>query len=89
MFFCVCHCAHRGADCQNRGAESHGRNDAEMAVRKVDKQRRTYYEFYTDKEWGAAESYNLTVDSSQFGIEGTAQMLEEIVRQFMAGCWKP
>ena len=65
------------------------RNDAEMAVRKVDKQRRTYYEFYTDKEWGAAESYNLTVDSSQFGIEGTAQMLEEVVRQFMAGCWKP
>lgn len=64
------------------------RNDAEMAVRKVDKQRRTYYEFYTDKEWGAAESYKLTVDSSQFGIEGTARMLEEIVRQFMEGGWE-
>ncbi len=64
-------------------------SDAEMAVRKVDKQRRTYYEFYSDKEWGSAESYDLTVDSSQFGIEGTALMLEEIVRQFMAGCWTP
>ena len=63
-------------------------SDAEMAVRKVDKQRRTYYEFYTDKEWGAAESYKLTVDSSQFGIEGTARMLEEIVRQFMEGGWE-
>ncbi|HIQ73048.1 MAG TPA: cytidylate kinase-like family protein [Candidatus Cottocaccamicrobium excrementipullorum] len=54
-------------------------DDAEMAVRKVDKQRRTYYDFYTDKSWGEAGSYMLAVDSSLFGIQGTAELLKEVI----------
>ncbi len=51
--------------------------DARAAVDKVDRQRRDYYNHYTGKSWGGPESYQLTVDSSVLGIEGTVRALEE------------
>ena len=54
--------------------------DAAAALEKVDRQRAVYYNFYTGKQWGAPESYHLTVDSSILGIEGTARLLEDKIK---------
>ena len=54
--------------------------DAAAALKKVDRQRAVYYNFYTGKQWGAPESYHLTVDSSILGIEGTARLLEDKIK---------
>lgn len=43
--------------------------DVQKLMRKKDKGRRAYYRFYTDAEWGDANSYDLTLDSSTLGTE--------------------
>lgn len=53
--------------------------DAVEMMHKTDRTRASYYNFYTDRDWGATESYHLTIDSSLMGIEKTAELLEEFV----------
>lgn len=48
-------------------------------MHKTDKRRAAYYNFYSNKDWGATESYHLTIDSSLMGIEKTAEMLQNFV----------
>ena len=61
-------------DCDTREA-------AEKRSDKMNKLRAEYYNFYTDKLWGHAESYDLSIDSSLLGIEGTAQLIVEFVKR--------
>lgn len=49
---------------------------AEKLVRKVDKERRTYYEYFTDKKWTKMDQYNLCIDSSRFTREQIVQMIK-------------
>lgn len=43
--------------------------------------RASYYNYYTSKKWGAAESYDLCINSSLLGIERTAELIEQIIRE--------
>ena len=54
---------------------------AKESIRKTDKNRASYYNYYSSKEWGDAKSYDLCIDSSLLGIEGTVDLLEELVRR--------
>lgn len=54
---------------------------AEDAVAKMDKQRATYYNYYTGKQWGAAQNYHLCVDSTAIGIDNTADLLRRYIEQ--------
>ncbi len=49
--------------------------EAEKAVEKMDKTRRSYYQYFTEKRWGGREGYDLMVDSSILGIEKTADLI--------------
>lgn len=55
--------------------------EARELVRKMDKTRPNYYNFYSDKEWGVASSYHLSVDSSLLGVEGTVDFIEQFVKK--------
>lgn len=48
---------------------------AKDMILKSDKKRATYYNYYTNKKWGAAESYELCLDSSKLGIQGTSDAI--------------
>ena len=48
---------------------------AEELIRKVDKSRSSYYNYYTDNTWGAAESYDLCINSSLYGAESTVEAI--------------
>lgn len=48
-------------------------------IKKTDKRRSSYYNYYSNKKWGAAESYNICLDSSLLGIDGTAKAIEQLV----------
>jgi len=50
-------------------------------IRKMDKTRPNYYNFYSDKEWGVASSYHLSVDSSLLGVGATVDFIEEFVKK--------
>ena len=53
--------------------------EAEEYIRKADKSRASYYNYYTDKIWGAAESYDLCISSSVYGIDETTAFIREFV----------
>ena len=46
---------------------------------KTDKKRASYYNYYTNKKWSDAESYELCLTSSELGIEGTAKAIIDYV----------
>lgn len=56
--------------------ESLTERQAEEQCVRNDKRRRSYYDFYTDRTWGTASSYHLTIDTSRLGIEATAAFLK-------------
>lgn len=50
-------------------------NEVEEFINKADKSRFAYYNYYTDKVWGAAASYDLCVNSSYYGIKATVDYI--------------
>ncbi|MBD5156206.1 MAG: cytidylate kinase-like family protein [Butyrivibrio sp.] len=56
-------------------------NKARDLIVKTDKKRANYYNFYSNKKWGDSRSYDLCIDSSKLGIDGTVAMLKEYVKQ--------
>lgn len=54
---------------------------ADSLMRKKDSTRETYYNYYTFGNWGVASNYDLCVDSSVLGIEGTADMIIDFCRR--------
>jgi len=54
-----------------------GKSDAEIQshIAKIDKKRSKYYTYYTDRTWGKATTYNLCIDSSILGIDGTVDLI--------------
>lgn len=75
------------SDYQSRVARVMKRNDlseneAIARIRKTDKNRAHYYEQYTDKPWGNAANYDISLSSSYFGIEGTAKLIAEIAENY-------
>lgn len=41
--------------------------------------RANYYNYYTSKKWGAAQSYDMCINSSLLGIERTAEVIAQII----------
>lgn len=54
-------------------------NKAKDLIIKTDKKRASYYNYYTNKRWADAESYELCLNSAALGVEGTAKVIEEYV----------
>lgn len=48
---------------------------AKDMIMKNDKKRASYYNYYTNKRWGASEGYDLCLDSSKLGVRGTADAI--------------
>ena len=53
-------------------------------INKTDKSRASYYNYYTNKKWGAAESYDLCVNSGCLGYDGAIRTIIEAVKIFDA-----
>ena len=52
---------------------------AKDMIQKRDKQRSSYYNYYTNKRWGDANSYQFCLDSSKLGIEGTVDAILKLI----------
>ncbi|MDE6429830.1 MAG: cytidylate kinase-like family protein, partial [Duncaniella sp.] len=53
---------------------------AEAMARKTNKWRADYYNFFTDKTWGDAKSYHLTLDSSLMTMEQNVELVKAYLR---------
>ena len=52
---------------------------AEETIRKADKQRATYYNYYATGDWGDAKNYHLCLDTGALGIEGAVELIRRAV----------
>ncbi len=55
-------------------------SEAKDLIEKTDKRRANYYNFYTGAKWGRYENYDLLIDASIMGIEGTAQLIADAAK---------
>ena len=57
-------------------------NKAKDMITKKDRQRQSYYNYYSSKKWGASDSYDLSVNSSILGVDGTVNLLKQFILDF-------
>lgn len=70
------------ADRAKRIVEVYGETDRapEKRLQEKDKKRAINYRYYTEREWGRADNYHMTLDSSAFGIEGCVNIILNILK---------
>ncbi|MGP1350520.1 MAG: AAA family ATPase [Hoylesella marshii] len=56
---------------------------AEKLINSIENERSSYYNYYTGKKWGHSTSYDICVNSSILGIEGTEQLLVDYIKKRM------
>ena len=54
-------------------------SSARTLIRKTDKKRASYYNFYTSKDWGTSQNYDITINAAVLGVDKTAALLEDFV----------
>ena len=55
---------------------------ARKFIEQKESKRAAYYNYYTGKKWGAAESYDLCIDASILGIMETEKLIAEFIRKW-------
>lgn len=50
----------------------------EKRLKDKDKRRASYYNFYTDRKWGALQNYDITLNSGVLGIDKCADILADL-----------
>ncbi len=53
---------------------------AKDLINKTDKKRASYYNYYTNKEWGNAKGYDLCLNSGKLGVDGTVKAILEYMK---------
>ena len=53
-------------------------------IEKGDKRRRSYHDYYTTTSWGEARSYDICINSSKMGLEGTVELLHNFIKLHFA-----
>ncbi|MDO4599385.1 MAG: cytidylate kinase-like family protein [[Ruminococcus] gnavus] len=53
---------------------------ARQFLEDTDSRRASFHKYYTQREWGMAQDYELCLDSGVLGMEGTAEVLIEYLR---------
>jgi len=57
-----------------------GEDQAKKLIRTVDKDRSSFYRYYTDQIWGEASNYDLCINSGTLGIEGAVGIILSSIR---------
>ena len=66
---------------ESRGVSA---EEAEMIIRRHDKKRKSYHNYYCQTKWGDARNYDMTINCSRLGLGATADMIENYVKAVQA-----
>ena len=71
------------ADRMERVSRDRGisRDEARKVILNNDKRRASFHNFYSEKRWGEAPTYDLCINSSRLGLEATRELIEGYIRQ--------
>ena len=53
---------------------------ARKKIKEVDKDRSSFYKYYSDQVWGDAQNYDLCINSSRLGVEGTGKVIMDYIK---------
>ena len=53
-------------------------------IEKNDKKRRSYHDYYATTRWGEASSYDLCINLSRLGVDGTVELLKQYIEKRFA-----
>jgi len=56
---------------------------ARQLIDKTDNQRSTYHDLYCETNWGDSRAYDICINSSLLGLEGTAEFLLNFARKYL------
>lgn len=51
-------------------------------IQKTDKRRAAYYNSYTDRQWGKASNYHITINTSVLGIDKSVDVLQKFIESY-------
>ena len=54
--------------------------EARKKIKEVDKDRSSFYRYYSDQTWGDAQNYDMCVNSAKLGVEGTVQVILDYIK---------
>ena len=54
-------------------------DEARKIIESKESSRSSYYNYYTGKEWGHSTSYDLCINSSILGMEGTEEFIKDFI----------
>ena len=54
---------------------------AREKITRIDKSRANYYNHYTSKKWGDINSYDLSLNSGLFGVDGTVELIKKAIER--------
>ena len=57
------------------------RKKAQKLLRRMDTARSSYFEYVSDRKWGMARNYNITIDSSMTGIDGAVEVILSFLKR--------
>lgn len=57
------------------------REQAEAVIYRHDKHRKSYHNYYCTGKWGDSRNYDISINSSRLGLEGTADILEAYIKE--------
>lgn len=57
--------------------------EAEAERKETDRFRRAYHNFYSDTKWGDSRAYDLIINSSRLGIQGTAEIIIQFAQAYL------
>lgn len=56
---------------------------AKEKIIKTEKQRRSYYDYYTTKQWGVMTNYDLCINVEAMGVETTFEIIKSVAQKKM------
>lgn len=54
--------------------------EARKKIKEVDKDRSSFYRYYSDQTWGDAQNYDMCINSSKLGVEGTVATIMSYIK---------
>lgn len=58
--------------------------EAEAFIKKHDRKRKAYHNYYCDVKWGDSRNYDICINSTRLGIPGTTDFLESYIKRRIA-----
>ena len=73
-----------------RAVEVYGQDPktASADVKRTDKHRANHYEYYTERKWGVRNNYHLCVNSGLLGVDSSADLIADAVKDYIKAIYQ-